>query len=259
MYSIEIHKQAKHVISFFYFIGLWSGDIRSDSSRNCLKIMHIIVCACCGISVCVGSFVSNNTTEATFLVVLSIGLLIHLIKMYYFLWMEDEIVRFVHSMGTHSIKEFEKFKEFNNKINTFGKLAFLYSFTIFCAVIVMSMAALPFISNKRGLPLNVYSPFNWKENLVSYWIAFASVVCLMTLCMLYTLFYPIFWYVMICCGIKYQTLGNELRNLGKTTLNKKVKILVAEKENVFLEKLIELITKHKRLQEYKHCRLPCKI
>lgn len=252
MYNIEIHKRIKQVISFFYIIGLWSGEKRSDNHRNYLKIMHAAVCACCAISVFVGSYLSNNATESTFLLALSFSLFIHFVKLYYFLWREDEILRFVHTMGTHSIKELDEFKKHNNKINIFIKFAFLYHLTIFLGTIVMTFAALPIVSNKKCLPLNVYSPFNWKENELAYWIAFASVVCLMTLCMVYNWFYSIFWYLLICYGMKYQTLGNEFKNVGKTTLNKKVNISVAEKQNLFLEELIALIIKHKGLQEYTH-------
>lgn len=248
MHSIKLHSRVEQTITLFYFIGLWPSENRSSFSKWCLKIMHLVLPICYMISVLPASFDSDNITEIVFVAVIFIASCVQAIRWHYFIWRYDEIMKFLQSMGAHSIDDHQDFFRVNNKINFFMKCATVYHFMIFCSLVVFNILTLPIISNTKRLPLNLYFPLNWKENEIIYWIAFAFAGFQIMCISVYSIANTAIWYLMMCCGIKYELLGNELRNLGKGTLKKTI-ISITEEQDLFFKELITLIQKHQSLQK----------
>lgn len=196
-------------------------------------------------SVLPASFGSDNITEIVFGIVIFIASFVQAVRWHYFIWRSEKIIKFLRSMGAHSIEDHEDFIRVDNKIILFFKCATIYHFMIFCSLVVFNILTVPVISNTKRLPLNLYFPLNWRENEITYWIAFAFSGFQIMFVAVYSIANTVIWYLMMSCGIKYQLLGNELRNLGKI----KTTISVAEKQNLFLKKLIALIQKHQSLQK----------
>lgn len=251
MYSIEVHWRVEQTKFLFYLIGLWPGKNRSNFHKLCLKILNLILPICYMISVLPSSFSSDNMSEIVFISVIFIASLVQAIRWHYFFWKNEEIMKYIHSMGAHSIEDHQDFIQINNKINIFMKCATVYHFMIFCSLVVFNVLTLPIISNTKRLPLNLYFPLNWKENEISYWIAFTFTGCEIMFISVYSIANTVIWYLMMCCGIKYELLGNEFKNLGTTLGTTTLQTInsVAEKKDIFFKELIAVIKKHQRLQK----------
>lgn len=93
--------------------------------------------------------------------------------MYYALWKKDEILDFVRKMGVHSIKDPDDYKKTNNNIKVFIKLSTTFHVIIIFGLLTLAVTSTPIFSSERRLPLNVFIPFDSRNNLILYWIAFA--------------------------------------------------------------------------------------
>lgn len=253
MYNIEVHKRVEQTISLFYFIGVWHDENRSDFHKWCLNIMHLLVCISYTTSVAVAAFTSDNITEASFLAVTSIANFVQAIRLYYFMWKNQEILRFLRSMGAHSIEGHQDFIRVNNKINLFIKFATFCYLLIFFGLLMSIIFKLPIITKQKSLPVNIYFPMDWKNNEVTYWIAFSFTGISIMVVVVYSVTNPVIWYLMMCCAMKYQILGNEFSNLGKNKLKKPI-FLHTKNQDSFHDELIVLIKKHQAVQEYESFR-----
>lgn len=250
MYRIEVPSRIEQIMSLFSILGVWRRKNRSDFCKRCLKITHLILCIWFTISLFAGILVSDNETETILIAIVAQTCVLHTAKLYYFLWKEDEIRKLIRSMGVISIQDHHEFNRVNNKINSFSKFVTILHSLVLCGVIAFLTAALPIISSKKRLPVNVYSPVNWKNNEINYWLVYIFTTCEILLCYVYDIFNAMIWYLMMCCGIRFQTLGNEFRNSGTKKVTLKNELSTAGQQDFFLEELITLIRKHQSLQEY---------
>lgn len=241
MYRIEIHQRINQATSFMCFMGFWGDPKRSAVHKCCLKTCNMAVVIYYLIVVLVGSIVNDNDTETIFLVFLTLTTFVHAVRIFYFIRQEKTILTLVRSMGTHSINDRETFTKINNKIKKFIKFAFVYYFSVLIGTVAIIFSTI--MSNGKRLPLNVYSPFDWKNNEFAYVIAVTSTVSVILIISLQVILCATcIWYLMMCCGIEYQILKNEFRNMGKTTS-------VVKERDFFLKELIVLIEKHQALQK----------
>lgn len=210
------------------------------------------MCMSITVSIALKPLECDDKTEVIFSVAMSILCFVHTIRLYYFLQNEDEIRRLICSLGFHSINDYQEFNRVNNKIKGFMKFATLYLFTCISGTLFVIVTALPLFSNEKKLPFNLYVPFDWKRNEITYWIAFLYIAYAMIFNGFYTLFNSVIWYLMMSCGLKYQTLSKEISDISvndKKTL-KKLNNSVAQEKDFFLLELIVLVKKHQDLYKY---------
>lgn len=245
MYTIKVHNRVDQVISVFHFIGLWSNDNWTDFRKFSLRMWYLCSHVCLPMSLAAGAITSENWIETIFFGVISISALIQTFRLYFFLWKQDEIVVFTHIISSHSIKDLKEFCRVNNKIENFMKFASYYHCMIFCGAITVIVLALPIISHKKQLPMNMTFPFDWKQSEIIYWIAFGFVAYEVMFSVLCAVFNTFIWYLMMSCATKYEILGNEFRNLGVDG-----RLTALKKEKFSADKLILVVKGHKALQQY---------
>lgn len=245
MYTITVPKRIEQIISLFHFIGYWRNDDGRDIRKWILQLWHLVTYVLFVLLLAAGAFTSDNETESVYLAVVTITALVIAVRMYYFLWKKDQIVRLIHIMGAFSTTYKEDFIKVEDKVRIFIKLISFFWVTLLCTISGKVIISLPIFTSEKVLPLNIYFPLNWKtEGPLAYWMAFGFVTyaCMTTIvCMLFNV---IIWYLMMACEAKYQMLGNEIRNIG-------TKITQKENKDLFLHELITLIINHQNLQEYK--------
>ncbi len=245
MFTIEVHKIVNQMISYLYLFGIWQNESHSRFRVWCSRVWYLLAYGYVAIAIALGSMTTDNENEVVFLAVLAIVAFVLELRLYLFLWRKDEIFGFIRKMGVHSIKDDEEYSHVNDKINNFMKFVSFYEITLFCSVVMMSSSALPFIVSERRLPVSYYFPFDWHGNTFNYVIAYAFVVYGLMLTCYIAITNTIVWYLMMSCGVKYLILGNEFRNIGSDCMKESVATL----EDLFLLELIDLIKKHKELQE----------
>lgn len=246
-YNIKVPPRIEQIIYLFYLIGLWQDDNRTNFRKWVWKIFHLAVYVYYPVSLAVGALTNDNENARMFLVVLSIVTFVLAVRLYYILWKKDQIIKFIIEMGAHSIEDNEQFCFVNNKIRVFIKFVTYLQFMLVSSVIAMTIITSPIFSNEKMLPMNIYFPLDWKNNELFYWIAFLFVNYEMMISLVSALLNTIVWYLLMSFGIKYQTLGNQFKNLGSETERKG--ILVRENQELFNLKLVELIKNHHGLQE----------
>lgn len=246
MHCIEVHKTLNRMISALYFFGLWQSDNVSHCRSWCVRTWYLGVYGYVVIALAGGALTTDNENEMVFLAVLSIVAFVLEIRLYFFLLKKDVILGFIRNMGVHSIKDDEEFYQVNDKIKAFIKFVSSFEIMLVVAVSTMAIIALPFFTSEKRLPLHYYFPFNWQENIILYITAYTFVTYGLMLTSLCTLFNVIIWYLMMSCAIKYQILGNELKNIGCGAEENDATV---GEQDLFLLELIVLIKKHKQLGE----------
>jgi len=239
MYNITVHRRINQVISVYYFIGLWHDDSFTVRRKLASNVWFIGIYGLFIMSMVGGAFKCVDDDESVFLANASLMAFVVMIKSYCLLWKKDEILEFIQTFGTHSIRNSKDFDQVNKKVNNFVK--FMCIFELFVVGTALAMIALPIFFNQKRLPLNVYIFFDWKENEVLYWMAYLITSYQTMLSLSLALFNFIIWYLMMSCAIKYQILGNEFRGMG----------IVDGVENSFLREIIGKIKYHRQLREYK--------
>jgi len=239
------------MISVFYFIGLWNGDHFTARRKLATNLWFIGIYGLFTISTVGGAFQCDDDGESKYLANVSIITFVTTVRSYYLLWKKDEILEFIHTFGAHSIKNNEDFKRVNKKVNKFVQFICFFEVMVAVGIVSTIVLALPIVCNEKRLPLNVYIPFDWKENEVIYWMTYLISSYQMMLSVALALFNFIIWYLMMSCGIKYQLLGNEFREMGFVHGESVRNIIVARNQELFLKELLEQIKYHRHLQKYK--------
>lgn len=254
MYIIKVHEQINKIFSVFYFMGYWHNAPYHFRNWG-IKIIHFGIVGCFPISFIVSSC-SEDKDEKIYLLVCAIVSINLSIRLFTFAWKKEEIIKLTHQLCAHSVKDNEEFIRINNKINFIMKITLIYFLMTICSALIL-VPFMPLFWDEKRIPLNGYSPLDWKNSYIAYWITYAFIVygtALYCTCILCNL---IIWYQMISCATKHQTLRNEFQNMffvrERTTSSNKRKTLVGEKQ-LFLKELHALIKNHIYLREYEPLR-----
>lgn len=187
---------------------------------------------------------SNDKDEYIFLTVAAMinGVIVH--RMANIIWKKNEILTFVRELGKHPIEHEGDFIQVNIKLENFIKFA--KAFIMMCVIGVTFALFVPVISSEKKLVFNIALPPQWKSNEVAFWMAHLYSVLGCTYSSHSLLLSVIIWYLMINCAIKYEILGNQLRNLGV----QKKDVSKEDVQKLMLQKLIAAIKIHIKLKRY---------
>lgn len=247
MYKVGVHRRLEQVISIFHFIGLWHDD--NDHSKNkYLKwakiIWHLTVYGYYPFSLALGALHCESDTEAIFLAVLAIVGTLLTIRLFYFALRKDEILKFIRTLGVHTIKDnAEEYRRVQNTVDLFARFGTSFEAMLVVAVSTMITIALPFFSSEKHFPLNIYVPLDWRNNEFYYWFIYILVSYDLVMTIIFSCFNVIIWYLIMSIVLEYEILGNEFRNMGKVKKSK-------SNIDLFEKELIVLIKQHESLQMY---------
>lgn len=253
MYCVEMNKGVKQIFELFRRLGFWSRGEQATVTERRIKLFYSIFYFLFPISILAGAIKSESSDEFIFLLETSILTAVMSIKIQYTIWKQKEIDELSHRIGVYALDNHEDCNLVNRKLNTFVKVG---AYFFFLCIIMASTVAfiLPFVGNEKKLFFNIGFPFDWKNNAIAYWIAYVFLTTEIIISTLSVLFSLIMWFLMFNCSLKYEVLGNQLRNMGvirtvSATVSK-LKISEVEKENIFRRDLIAVIESHKDINEY---------
>lgn len=248
MYYIEVNKRISQIVIVLHQSGIWCNDEESISlAKRARKLFYLIFLMSYDASIISCSLLSDNWNESVYLIAVGIAGIVTTIKMYYFVWKQKEIRAFISQTGTQYVEDYEEFVKVKDKVKSFMNFSSTYLLMVFVGCGLLVTFSLPVFSSEIRLPFNIWFPLDWKNNSISYWIAFAFVFCGMIGSLMAVMASVIIWYLMLNCSIKYQILGNQFRNMFlKKTPNNNQK---GKEENLFVQEIIGLIKVHQNIQE----------
>lgn len=239
MYTIGLHSTILQIFQYFEWIGLWYRVNDGGVKATCVKIFYSIFYLLFVVSIFGGAIATDNSDEAIFMLLATIMIIVILTKLLHIIWKKNDIVELMGQMCVHSIEHQSEFDDINTDLN--GKMKFIKVFwyvSYFEAIIATTIA--PFVTKERELFLNIAFPLDWKNNEIGFWAGFFFIIAEAILTTTAILFSVIESYLMMNCKIKYDVLGNRLRNLGAIPESQR-KISQREKENLYLRDLVAAI------------------
>lgn len=151
-------------------MGLWQHNdysfIYSELGRN---ILQLAVLGYYLISLVIGAYKSKDKDETRFFAVDSIVVLNLTVRLYYILWKIEEILEYNSQIGAYFIKNHEEFNQVNSKIEVFMKFASCFLFMNLGSNVALIILKLLIITNENELPINLYFPFDWRQNVIGWY------------------------------------------------------------------------------------------
>lgn len=121
--------------------------------------------------------------------------------------------------------------------------------TMLFVAIIFIMVVFPIsneVANGTRLFFNIAFPLDTSANKIALWMAvlfingslFVGVVCCS-----YT---TVLWYIMLSLGFRYNVLGNQFKNLGKTEL----KVSIREQQTLYVKDFMAAIKAYDEINGY---------
>lgn len=251
MHSVEIHKIIGQIISLFYRCGLWHREDTATPIAVRTKLLYCIYHSLFPISVMVGAITSDNHDESVMLADAAIVIAVLTVKLWILVWKQKEIVELLNRICIFSTRDHEIFNSVNTKLSKFSNFATVM--LVFINIGIICICSVPFIGTENTLYMNIAFPLDWKNNQIAFWIANAFIFTEMYLSLIIVMFSVTIWYLVFCCSLRYEVLGNEIRNMGHR--ENMMKISSKEKQKLFLNDLKKSIDVHLCLKEYNQMEL----
>lgn len=248
MFRIEIHKNINRIIVFFYRLGFWH---RGDG-KLLAKIFFSIYYTLFPISTLAGAISKYNEMESKVLLVESAMISIPLLmKLLYVIWKKREILELLNRICVYHIDNAEVFTAVNDKLNTFMAFASLLLCSAGLSTVSISFIV-PFVGRERNLFLRVGFPLDWRNNDLSYWVAFMFVCTQMAFSAILVSFSIMIWYLMANCSWRYEILGQQVMRMGRMQSLESVKrhrTSSTESDNFYFRDLLENVNRNNDLIE----------
>lgn len=255
MYFVKVNDKIIRIFDLFYRIGLWYRGEEATARETKIKLFYSFHFLLFPISLMAGAITTDNSEESIFLIETAVITTAMSIKFYYLIWKKREFIEFLHRIGIYSIDNHEEFTLINDKLNMFMKFTTFFVFSMIFSAAV-ALLGIPFVGSERNLFFNVAFPLDYKNSDTKFWIAYAFIFSEVILCVISCLVSVLMWYLLLNCGLKYEVLADQLRNLGVvrtvavvTTVNER-KISEAKKGNLYQRDLIKGIISHLDINEY---------
>lgn len=229
-------------VSFFYRIGFWHRGDEATIKQLSLKLFYCLYLLSFIVAGFIGAINCEDEDEMIFLVEVSIVILVLFVKLCFLISSQKEILYLLNSCCIFSVRHHDDYNFVNEKLRKLMKFATL----AVCIVIIGGVCdaeVVPFIGNERTLFFKIAFPLDWRNNEFAFWIANIFILSEVILAITTFLFSITIWYLMLNCALRYEVLGNELRNMGMIT-EPKIQMSYKENQNIFLRNLKALIETH---------------
>lgn len=244
------------MIALFYRLGIWNSDdndVVAGARGTRIKLFFSAYYLCYFLSLTIGAITDHNLDEGILLMDFSIVVYVAAVKLWFIFWKNKQIAAILDKICNFSVKDLCSCKMIEDKLKSFITFVIVLLVTITIGVIVA--AIVPLFRSDRKLFLNIALPFDPTSNQILFWLGNAFFFGGSFLTITSFLLSFIIWYSMINCALRYEALGNEIRNMGTlkiaSELGKKRKRLTAkEKQEAFHQDLINAIDSHQKLREY---------
>ncbi|XP_037052001.1 odorant receptor 94b-like [Bradysia coprophila] len=236
----------------FYRLGLWHRGEEATPRESAKKLFFSVYTLLLPISLLSGvSLTSEGKEDKLFLIEAAIMTVIMSVKILYIIWRKDEILQMLDQIGNYSIKNASEAKRINHRLKMFMNFMKIF-FSCSVLIGVCAMFIVPFIGSERKLFFNIGFPLNWRHSEFAFWAAFTFILTEVALSAISILFSVIMWYLFLNCGLRFEALGHDLRDMGiieevVDVSGNKRKISKMEKENQFAKDLVAAIKSYREI------------
>lgn len=206
------------------------------------------------ISLVVGAIKSDDLEEKIYSFELAIAMIVLSAKLHFIIWKQKEILELLNRICVFSIQNDDDCKFVNKKISEFMKFVILLIILNALLGGFCDSTVAPFVGSEKNLFFKIGFPFDWKNNEVAFWMANLFLFTEVYLSIAACLFPIIMLYLMICCSLRYEVLGNELKNMGSIPKENKRKTSEKEKHDIYLRDLKAAIDSHLHIRGYNYVR-----
>lgn len=244
-YKINLNETISQIKKIYFTVGLWRTKSRIVVISQFFLFFLI---SSFTISVIVEANITEKAGESVFLTVTALIGTLQAYRLYYVITKQTKLLEMLNTLSVNSTDDYDTFCSAESKLKnliTFARTWINVSFFLFVSVVI-----LPLI--KKGLIFDIALPFNYKTNLIGFWIAYLYVATAFLLSVSLILFAAILiWYMMLNFVIKYDILGNNFKNLGKILASETNTLdgLLA-KQTLYLQQLLVAI---KSLENTNEC------
>lgn len=250
MYTIQLHRRIDDLTVCFQFVGFWHRGDQPSTRETQLKLFYSIHFLLFSIALIAGACTTNNSDESIYLTAASTIALVVVVRLFYMIWKQQEIVELLHLIGVHSIDDQEQFILANERLNRFMKFAVAVVCITFLVTICTALGTSLLLCEKKLL-FNIAFPFDWRKSDVVYWIEFLFIFTALIEACFSLFFVALTWYLLLNCAIKYEVLSQRLRDMGEIKSERSDgSISETRKENLFVRDLISGIRTHQNINEY---------
>nr|QGW45390.1 odorant receptor 17 [Bradysia odoriphaga] len=248
MHSTQIHDVISLMRSLFYFFGVWHRGDKATVKETRVKIFYCIYHLFFPLSVFIGAVNSGKPDDSIFLADVSIGAAVLTVKFWILIWKQNEILNLLDGVCVFCIRKDDDHNRFNDKLKGFMK--FLLVCVIFsCAAGSSGSVILSLIGNEKTLFLEIGFPLDYKNSQIAFWIATIFLFTEVVLSIIVLFFTMIIWYMLFICSLRYEVLGSELKDMGRTSEKGDAKMTKWQAYNRFLGDLKTSIVAHLHLRQ----------
>lgn len=248
MYSVELGKAINYFISFLYFIGLWS-----RCSKFGMPLFYSVDYVLYLVGIVAVAFLTDSNDEIIFQTEMSIVVIVATFKFWFLIWRKEDVMGILERTCKFSVQDRDSFMMVEKKRKTITDVAVVV-FVILHVAVIFATIVVPFFGSERQIFFKVAFPLDWKNDLLAFWLVSGFVftgVCLS----LYSIVMSIFiWYSMVNCALRYEVLGNDLRNMGKIKSQEESEdqreMSARAKRALFQQDLINAIDNHQIIRKY---------
>lgn len=211
---IEVKKLFKDFERIVYYFGLWP----RDNSTIYFKIYGVSVFftfyPVYAVAIALGAVVAENFAEKMFLVMCTMSGCCLMLKIIHFYRNREDIQKLFHEMDDYTVDDQIQYDEINRKIRKFIEFKAIM-FRVFYYGVCLQLLV-PFIMQENIFAIKIWVPIDWTHNNIAFWIINVYTLICIQFYVVAVELSVIVWYLMLNFSIKYEMLGYQLMNLGKS-------------------------------------------
>lgn len=243
-YKIKFADTINQIKRTYFAVGLWKTNnflVFISQAFYFMLISSIIA------SVMVEAFTTDKKDEPVFLTVTALIAVLQVYRIYYVISKQPKILALLDPVSVNSTDNYETFCSADKKLNYLMKFARIWIYVSF--LLFVFVATIPLVTKR--LPFNIAFPFDYKTNDAAFWLAYVYVAGAFLLSVTLILFFVIIiWYMMLNLAVKYEILGNHLKNLGKIEESGTKSLSPEARQKFYICHLIEAIQSFENVNEY---------
>lgn len=214
MFRIDVHKNIRRIISFFYLMGFWHRQDVKTVGRKISKFFYSIYHCLAPVSMMTAAFTCEHMDDSIFLIKLAIMNVVLVTKFLYIIWRKNETLELFNCICNFSIDDHQTFLMVDNKLKNFMKFVMIFlSTSNICGISFAAVSS--FIGTERTLFIPIAFPLDWRNDEFAFWIAYVFIVTEMIIGAVSILFTVIIWYLLAMCSWRFEVLGNQIEKIGK--------------------------------------------
>lgn len=236
-------------ITAFHVFGVWPKEYSTQLYTIMAFSFHTFFTAGWTTAKCIGTAMLEKRAEIILLAPTSLYASMSTLRIYIVMFNFKKIKRSYDEITEFELKSDQESEYIRDKVGRFSRSSVAYVVFMFSAL--GSALVAPIFEKERVLPVPIWFPLDWKNNLFYYVFAYIfSTLGQLSLVVLNS-FVPIFiWFLMYGNALKLRLLGNRVSKLGYQTFDERRRIgqgTVYQNESI--RQLYQYIKLHKEIYQ----------